>query len=120
MKTKHHSRHIKVCRARAADDQIARAIAVQIRVRERLRDVLLVDVRADFNIRGRRKKIDHPGSSRAIVKNRKHASRVVGTVVKIFGKIRRTRNDDRSQPPGAPKMVFLKPLRAGWKERLWA
>jgi hypothetical protein len=32
----------------------------------------------------------------------------------------RTRNDDRGQPPGAPKMVFLKPLRAGWKERLWA
>ena len=32
----------------------------------------------------------------------------------------RTRNDDRRQPPGPPKEVFLKPLRAGWKERLAA
>ena len=30
----------------------------------------------------------------------------------------RTRNDDRSRPPGSRKEVFLKPLRAGWKERL--
>lgn len=30
----------------------------------------------------------------------------------------RTRNDDRRQPPGPPKEVFLKPLRADWKERL--
>jgi hypothetical protein len=32
----------------------------------------------------------------------------------------RTRNDDRRAPPGVPKKVFLKPLRAGWKERLTA
>ena len=32
----------------------------------------------------------------------------------------RTRNDDRSHPPGSPKEVFLKPLRTGWKERLAA
>lgn len=32
----------------------------------------------------------------------------------------RTRNDDRRAPPGRPKEVFLKPLRAGWKERLTA
>lgn len=32
----------------------------------------------------------------------------------------RTRNDDRSQRPGPRKEVFLKPLRAGWKERLAA
>jgi hypothetical protein len=32
----------------------------------------------------------------------------------------RTRNDDRSHPPGPVKEVFLKPLRAGWKERLAA
>lgn len=30
----------------------------------------------------------------------------------------RTRKDDRSRPPGPRKEVFLKPLRAGWKERL--
>lgn len=32
----------------------------------------------------------------------------------------RTRQDDRSRPPGPRKEVFLKPLRAGWKERLAA
>lgn len=32
----------------------------------------------------------------------------------------RTRNDDRRTAPGPPKEVFLKPLRAGWKERLTA
>jgi hypothetical protein len=32
----------------------------------------------------------------------------------------RTRNDDRAQPPGPPKEVFLKPLHVGWKERLAA
>jgi uncharacterized protein DUF4338 len=32
----------------------------------------------------------------------------------------RTRNDDRHAPPGLPKEIFLKPLRAGWKERLTA
>lgn len=32
----------------------------------------------------------------------------------------RTRNDDRRAPPGLPKEIFLKPLRAGWKERLTA
>jgi hypothetical protein len=32
----------------------------------------------------------------------------------------RTRNDDRHAPPGLPKEIFLKPLRAGWKERLAA
>lgn len=32
----------------------------------------------------------------------------------------RTRNDDRSRPPGPAKEVFLKPLRTGWKERLAA
>lgn len=32
----------------------------------------------------------------------------------------RTRNDDRSHPPGPVKEVFLKPLRVGWKERLAA
>jgi len=32
----------------------------------------------------------------------------------------RTRNDDRRRPPGPRKEVFLKPLRAGWKERLAA
>ncbi len=32
----------------------------------------------------------------------------------------RTRNDDRSRPPGPVKEVFLKPLRGGWKERLAA
>lgn len=32
----------------------------------------------------------------------------------------RTRNDDRRTPPGLPKEIFLKPLRAGWKERLTA
>jgi len=32
----------------------------------------------------------------------------------------RTRNHDRHTPPGLPKEVFLKPLRAGWKERLAA
>lgn len=32
----------------------------------------------------------------------------------------RTRNDDRSRPPGPAKEVFLKPLRSGWKERLAA
>jgi len=32
----------------------------------------------------------------------------------------RTRNDDRSRPPGPAKEVFLKPLRADWKERLAA
>ncbi len=32
----------------------------------------------------------------------------------------RTRNDDRRAPPGPPKEIFLKPLRAGWKERLRA
>jgi len=30
----------------------------------------------------------------------------------------RTRNDDRRAPPGLPKEILLKPLRAGWKERL--
>lgn len=30
----------------------------------------------------------------------------------------RTRNDDRRAPLGLPKEIFLKPLRAGWKERL--
>ena len=32
----------------------------------------------------------------------------------------RTRNDDRSHPPGPVKEVFLKPLRVDWKERLGA
>jgi hypothetical protein len=32
----------------------------------------------------------------------------------------RTRNDERRAPPGPPKEIFLKPLRAGWKERLTA
>lgn len=32
----------------------------------------------------------------------------------------RTRNDDRTHPPGPAKEVFLKPLRADWKERLVA
>ena len=32
----------------------------------------------------------------------------------------RTRNDDRRASPGLPKEIFLKPLRAGWKERLRA
>jgi hypothetical protein len=32
----------------------------------------------------------------------------------------RTRNDDRHAPPGLPKEIFLKPLRAGCKERLTA
>lgn len=32
----------------------------------------------------------------------------------------RTRNDDRRAPPGLPKEIFLKPLRAGWEERLTA
>jgi hypothetical protein len=32
----------------------------------------------------------------------------------------RTRNDDRSRPSGPSKEVFLKPLRADWKERLAA
>jgi hypothetical protein len=32
----------------------------------------------------------------------------------------RTRNDDRRAGPGLPKGVFLKPLRARWKERLRA
>jgi hypothetical protein len=32
----------------------------------------------------------------------------------------RTRNDDRSRPPGPAKEVFVKPLRAGWKARLAA
>jgi hypothetical protein len=32
----------------------------------------------------------------------------------------RTRNDDRRAPPGPPKEIFLKSLRAGWKERLTA
>jgi hypothetical protein len=39
-----------------------------------------------------------------------HAGRTTG----------RTRNDDRRAPAGPPKEVFLKPLRAGWKERLAA
>lgn len=32
----------------------------------------------------------------------------------------RTRNDERRAPPGPPKEIFLKPLCAGWKERLTA
>lgn len=32
----------------------------------------------------------------------------------------RTRNDDRSRPPGPSKEVFVKPLSVGWKERLAA
>lgn len=32
----------------------------------------------------------------------------------------RTRNDERRAAPGPPKEIFLKPLRAGWKERLTA
>lgn len=32
----------------------------------------------------------------------------------------RTRNDNRRAPPGLPKEIFLKPLRADWKERLRA
>jgi hypothetical protein len=32
----------------------------------------------------------------------------------------RTRNHDGHAPPGLPKEVFIKPLRAGWKERLTA
>jgi Domain of unknown function (DUF4338) len=40
----------------------------------------------------------------------RHAGRTTG----------RTRNDDRRAPPGLPKEIFLKPLRAGWKERLTA
>ncbi len=32
----------------------------------------------------------------------------------------RTRNHDGHTPPGLPKEIFLKPLRAGWKERLTA